>query len=516
MWCIALLLFPVIASACVDSKTGNYCVQGKDITQASWEHELNLTRAYNSKSAEIGWFGYGWGTSFETRLQVMPNGSAIVIYPDTGRVERFDSEDKADVQKVVDKIVGVVMQKKEVAPDALSAFRSQLILDEEFRRAKVIQYGLLAQLPIGEKLHSNQCAKAIVERINDEYRHVTCGKETDYFDMAGRLIRHEEDGYTLFIHYSGERPDTIEDSLGQKLMLKWTATGHIAEAKISNDAPAINYRYDDKDNLVFASDAGGNDASYEYDIKHKMTATSYPDKTRRTMQYDESGRITALTEADGELMSYSYRADPKYPSLHHWTVLTKTGEGVKPIMSEAEYLKTLNADGIERLSRVIKTGEQGLEEFVLDDKERIKEILNSNGTYSAFTYHSTLGKVTSVLTNEGRTDFNYDAAGNVVGASNDNGQRLKLAYDNHNRIVRLVENNKAKHIRRDLTFKYNVHNKPIKISMKGKGTINVEYDPHGEITQVYSKQGASIAIEVSRAFSELLALVKVAGANYCL
>ena len=38
-----------------------------------------LARNYNSgASSDNGWFGYGWSTSFEARLTVMPEGSVLV------------------------------------------------------------------------------------------------------------------------------------------------------------------------------------------------------------------------------------------------------------------------------------------------------------------------------------------------------------------------------------------------------------------------------------------------------
>ena len=37
-----------------------------------------MTRTYNSRSIEVGWFGLGWGSKFETNLKVSADGSVVI------------------------------------------------------------------------------------------------------------------------------------------------------------------------------------------------------------------------------------------------------------------------------------------------------------------------------------------------------------------------------------------------------------------------------------------------------
>lgn len=513
---IALLVFPLATLACVDTRSGNFCAHYTDIAQKAGDHELNLTRTYHSQSSEIGWFGYGWGTPFEARLIVMPDGSAMVQDPSTIKPDRFASQGDDGLQAGVEKIVAVATEKENLGIEAASALRSMLFLNEELRSAKVLQYGIQTQLPIGAKLHSTECPKALITRTADEYQQVTCNKGINYFDLAGRLVRHEDGGYKLFIHYEGDHPDRIEDSLGQKLNLKWTTTGHVATASAGQETLVITYRYDENGNLVFSSVAEGNDSAYVYDAKHKLTEVGHTDQTRMELKYDEAGRIAAVNDPYSAPIYYTYRNDPDYPSLHRWTTATTTRTEGRQTIRVAEYFSTLDTAGIKRLSRVIKTDGPETEEIVLDEKERFKRVSKSDGSFSEFSYHPTLGKVTVVATNEGRTDFSYDKKGNLILASTGKGHLVSLEYNRHNSISRMVERDKSKHVRRELIFKYNAQKKPIKISMAGKGEINVTYDKLGEISKVDSKQGAKMALEVTQAFQGLLTLVKVAGASYCL
>lgn len=507
----ALLIFPSIAMAGVNTKNGNFFISYQDITQKSGDHELNLYRTYNSKASEVGWFGYGWGTPFETRMMVMPDGSVVVHEHGAGRENYYAPKEGGNLQEGVDKIVAVAIQRDKLGPEAAEALRNQLLADENLRRAKVVKYGIQSQLPTGGIAQSSACAA--ITRVNDEYRRTTCGEGIDYFDLAGHLIRQENDGYKLTIHYSGKYPDRIEDSLGQKLFLKWTAAGHIAEARTDKAEPILSYHYDEKDNLLLSNEIGGNFYRYEYDGNHNMTRIGYIDNTHMDMQYDEKSLITSVAETDGSKNTYSYRTDPSNPSSHYWTTTTWISATGEQSSREEEFSLTTDAAGVEKLAGLTRTEGQRKKDIVWDEQGRVKRVQKSNGGFSEYTYHPTLNKVSSVVTDEGRTDFQYNKAGDLIRAKNSKGQLIKLDYDSKKRISRMIETNKTKRNRRELTFKYNALGKPIKIRLIGKGTINVEYDERGEISNVESKQGAAMALAVTEAFQTLLEVVKVAGAD---
>lgn len=512
----ALLILPAMAMACVDTIHGNFCRHDKDITQTSWDHELNLTRVYNSKSSELGWFGYGWGTPFETRLIVMPDDSAVVQDPATRKTDHYGYKDAASLQAGVEKIIAVAIEREQLDSDAAAALRKQLTSNEELRRASVLKYGIQSQLPLKAKIHSSDCAKAVVKRIAEGYQRITCEGGIDYFDLAGRLIRQEDKDYKLTIHYAGDRPDRIEDSLGQKIYLKWTATGRISEARTDKDTSVANYLYDENDSLVLTKDAKGGDTRYTYDANHRMTRVDDADNSHMDMRYEETGRIAAVTDTGGSSVAYVYRHDPDNPALHYWTTATTSSADSNIPVREAEYLLTRDASGVERLVRVIKTSGRDREDIILDEEGRIERVQKSDGSFSEFSYHPTLGKVTVVSTHEGRTEFGYDQAGNLIRVKDQEGHLIVLGYDSHNRIIRMMEADKAGRVRRELAFRYNAHDKPIKISLRGKGEIRVAYDQKGEISSVKSRQGAAMALEVTQAFQALLALVKVGGVNFCL
>lgn len=513
--CTALLIFPALAMACVNTRNGDFCASYKDITQNSWDHELSLTRTYNSKISGIGWFGYGWGSTFETRMMVMPDGSVAVQENGTGQISYYTPKGGSHLKEGVDKIVAMAIQHDKLDAEAAEVLRNKLLTDEGLRRANVAKYEIQTPLPT-EGAQSSACPAAGVIRINDEYRRTTCGKGIDYFDLAGRMIRKEENGYKLTVHYVGKYPDRIDDSLGQKISLKWTADGHVAEASTVKPERIMEYSYDDKDNLLMSSQRDGDTYQYKYDDQHNMTQVGYADQTHMDMQYDNNDRIASMVEADGAKITYTYRYDPANPSSHYWTNIIWISATGKQSSRENEFLLSTDAAGVEQLARMTKREGEKTEDIQLDERGRFKRVQRFDGRLAEYFYHPTANKPSAVVTDEGGSLFQYDKAGNLIRIYSSKGLLIKLDYDSRSRINRMIETDKAKHTRRELTFKYNALGKPTRIRLVGKGEINVNYDEQGEISKVESKQGAAMALGVVEAFQALLGVVKVEAVDICL
>jgi len=383
-----------------------------------------------------------------------------------------------------------------------------------------VKYGIQTQLPNGAKTYSSSCDEAVVTRINDEYQRTTCGFpalwKTDYFDLSGRLIRRENDDYKITLYYNGKNPDRIEDSLGQKLFLKWTSAWHVADARTESPEPVMNYSYGEKGNLLVANRADGISFRYEYNDNNNLTKIIYVDNSHMDMQYDKNSAITSVTERNGSKTLYTYRYDPKSPTSHYWTTTTQISASGAQTSKEEEYFLATDAVGVEQLAGFSKTEDKRKQAILFDERRRIKLVKNKYGGFAEYFYHPTLNKIRAVVTDEGSTVFTYDKAGNLIRAFSTKDQLITLNYDTKKRISKIVELNKAESTKRTLTFKYNAADKPINIKLIGKGEIKVEYDQLGEISKVESKQGSKMAFEVTEAFQTLLLIVKSANVDLSL
>ncbi len=499
-----LMLAPVIAVAGVNPKNGNFFITYEDIAQKSGRHELSLRRTYNSKASELGWFGYGWGTPFETRLITMPDGSAAVQENGTGQINYYRAKEKADIEKGVARIVEAATQREQLSSDAAAALGKQLIRNEDNRVAKVRKYALQFDLPVNAVLRSTDCPAAALTRVADSYQRITCDRTKDTFDLQGHLIRREDsDGYSFSINYEGKRPAGIADTLGQKLDFTWSAAGYLQSA--SGKGQKLTYAQDQNNNLVSSKIQDGNTYDMAYDGNHNLTSITYIDNSSMRVAYVSSeGAVQSVTERNGDKTTYAYRTDPK-DAQHYWTTVTSIPVSGSQSSRDYEYQQRTTETGAEQLAQFTASDERNRRESTFDAKGRIVRKANNNGGYSEYVYHPQTDKLIMVFNKDLKTEFHYDEQGNLTHAENSDGQVIDLEYANSPLIRRIIEVNRTQKTRRELTFSYNKAGRP--------GKINVEYDDQGEISKVSSSKGAKMALQVTQAFQALLSVVSVAGAK---
>lgn len=127
-----------------------------------------------------------------------------------------------------------------------------------------------------------------------------------------------------------------------------------------------------------------------------------------------------------------------------------------------------------------------------------------------FTYHELFGKITSVVEISRATGqrqqvaFEYDLAGNLVRAADNEGLAVGLSYDGDRRIAEMRASDGDV-----LQFGYDAASKkPSRIVLVGVGSIDVSYDGNGEIENVESDGGREMALRVAGAFQRLLMLTR--------
>lgn len=512
---IALLLVPVAASAGVMLQNGNFYITYQDITLEAGPHKLALARTYNSFASQIGWFGAGWGSQFETRLIAMPDGTAAIHENGNGGINYYRPAGKVDVAAGVEQILQAAVQREHLAPEAAASLRGKLAADEELRMRKVKDYGMQAELAAGSELSSDQCVGARLLRVADGYKRRNCYGGDDYFDLQGRMTRHEEDdGYQIRASYAGARPETISDSAGNTIKLAWTASGRLQDAS-TNGKHHLIYSYSGKNELVKSNDVNGNQYVYDYDSNQNLTRITYIDQSTMRIEYvsPESGRVSSVTDRHGEQVRYEYRSDPADPQ-HTWTKVTTLSAAGKQLVSNYEFQNERTVTGEERTRPVAISNSNDLRAIAYDDQGRVVRKTNASGGVIEFVYHPRSGKLILVVSKGLTTAFYYDGDGKLTSARNTAGQRIDLDYANTSSIQRIVETDSREKLRRELTFKYNDNEKPVEITMAGKGKIVVEYDDKGEILHVRSDQGQEMAMQVVAVFQNLMEVVRVAGARF--
>ena len=94
---LVVLLFAATAFGGVNLKNGNFYITYTDIVVPGGGEKLEISRTYNSKATELGWFGFGWGSYFETNLVVSADGSVVIHENGAGGKTRFTPKNPVDI-----------------------------------------------------------------------------------------------------------------------------------------------------------------------------------------------------------------------------------------------------------------------------------------------------------------------------------------------------------------------------------------------------------------------------------
>lgn len=531
-----LTMIPAIAFGGVNLKNGNFYITYTDIVVPGGDHDLEITRTYNSKSTENGWFGFGWGSLYETKLVVSADGSVIVQENGSGAQTRFVPKESINLDMAAKKIVEAMKKKEPMSDAAVNSLMSRLKNDAELRQVYSKKYGVDTKLADGTMLYSNDRGMQTIEKTKEGYKRVNADGKTDFFDNDGKLTKiTDKNGYAINFEYKGNQLKAIKDTQAKQILLDWYPDGKIKSSYSAADKKTTNYTYDQRGNLIMSADVGANVYKYDYDANHNLTSITYSDNTKMQVKYDKSALATEVIERNGDSTKYKYENNPKNPEFHYWTTVgKKSADGVessskyeyeiksKPDGQQYTYRIATEVDGVktetiysECCSLPLKiTRGKDVTTFEYNDKGLLTKKTSTKGEFVQLEYDDKLNKITKVVNNDGWTSFQYDKIGNLAKAVNSAGKSVLLIYDRNGKITKMIDQEKNdEKTRRTLSFKYNSLGKPVEIEMENVGIINVAYDNYGEIKKVESKAGAKMALQVTQAFQSLLSIVKPAGVN---
>ncbi len=531
---LLLLMIPSMAMAGVNLKNGNFYISYTDIIVPGGGMELEITRTNNSKSTEKGWFGFGWGSDFETYVTVSADGSVIVHENGSGALTRFTPKSAVDSKSAAKRIVSAIRKKSSISEKVANDLTEKLANDAELRQAYARKYKVSAQIANGTELYSNNRGiQKIVKTKNGFKRSYNDGK-VEEFNADGKMVKiSNKNGYEVKLAYDKGNLRSIKDSAANQLFFEWYPDGKVKHISSAGDKKTF-YKYRE-DDLVESRDIEGNVFLYGYDANHNMTSVTYSDKSKMTISYTPKTQfVEEVVMRNKESTKYEYGADPKNPDFHYWTTVTKTSPSGRKSENKYEYEIKTRPDGSQYTYRIATTVNNVKTEtiyseccslplkitrgdnsttFEYNEKGLLTKKASTKGEMIQLEYHPKFNKITKVVNNKGTTSFVYDKKANLVKANSSGGKAVALSYDSKGRIQKMFDKDVKTGKKRILSFKYNALGKPVEIEMKNVGKINVAYDNYGEIKKVESKQGHKMALQVTQAFQSLLSIVKPAGVN---
>ena len=523
----------------VNIKNRNFFVSYTDIFISGYGKKLKIQRTYNSKSNYVGWFSSGWGSLYETFLEVSGDGSVVINEHGSGSKTRFVPQGEIDVEQSVDKIIAKLVKKSGISDVATKRLRKNLKQDASLRHRYAKSVGLETLLANGSVLFSTKRGPQKLTKTKEGFQRKLNSQVTDFFNNEGLLVKRKSSDWSVMLSYGkNKKPSMIKDNFGNQMKLSWNGDNFVSKICSPVSKVCSEYKYRSND-LIESKDVVKNVYQYKYDKNHNMTSIVTPPKNPKGKQlvykikYDRKGDVTQIIQRNGNVVKYGLK---KKGPLKYAITVEKKNFNNKPIKNVYSYEIRKRSDGQKYTYRItstisgVKTDTIFLENalpskisrgrivtnFKYDKKGRLLEKTSSDRRFTKMAYSKKgkCDKISKITNNKGWAEFSYDAKCNLVSVKNSQGEKIRLVYNSAKTISSVVAVWKKKKTVVDIA--YNAQKKPSTIDLKGVGKLNITYNSFGQIKNVKSNKGRGIAPKISRVFGKVIAMVKPAGVNLSL
>ena len=533
IWTSAIFLFIFQAQGLIDTKNANYTKTFVDIALSGAGLPLLIERTYNSRSLYRGMFGYGWCSNLETRLEVMPDNTLMVVECGGGAEISYVSKGaKGNRSVLIKKIMAEVKKKKGLPKKYIKQ------VERDVKKSALLQSELIRAFRLKGKAQSGQTYQA-VGRQNDhirftgnQYIRTLPNGQMEFFNKDGLLVKEQDkSGNWISIQRKKGRIVKMMDNKGRSLQFRrkkgvLTVTG-------PNKVKAVYVIK--KDNLVKVTNSKGEEYHHFYDNYHNLKKTRYPDNTYEALVYNtDRDWVMSFKDRRGCKETYKYVTNKRNKD-HYWTdVRKKCGKRVTNI-SRYEFWNKKKKDGGKYLYRAKQRVNGRITDITYDMRTGSPLSVTRNRITTQYAYYGNgflksraqpgrrvlfsnynnkCKKPTQVVVQytQGRkvsrqvkTQISYDPKRcHLVMAKQDNTGRWVIVKRDHlGRIAEMRDQSKKR-----IIVAYNEkYSKPKKITRPGVGSIQVFYDKNGQVDTGKTKTDPTVAAQVASVFNGFLEII---------
>lgn len=326
-----------------------------------------------------------------------------------------------------------------------------------------------------------------------QYAYDERGLTVSMTDPLGRVTRYEYDALDRLvatIEPSGARSEISHDALGN-VIARTDALGRLTL-----------FAYDERNQLVSQTDAGGGVTRYEYDGVGNRISIIDPNGHTTRFVYDALNRVIEVVDAVGNSTSMTYDAVGNMVATRDelGNVTTYAFDALNRQIRMADPLNNVRAYEFDAVgNRTAQVDPEGvIARFEYDDLNRLTAVVEN---YVAASGPDSVANV--------RTEYSYDAAGNMLAVINGNGDRAEKTYDGLNRPLLETDalGNTTEHVydaagneiemkdgNGDVSyFEYDDMNRLVGIDRPGTGSdVSFAYDAAGNRVQMTDGLGTTI------------------------
>jgi len=409
----------------VNLKNGNYYITYTDLTASSVDGEnLEINRTYNSITSDMGLFGRGWGSDYETYLVENSEGSLTVHENGSGETRVYWREDKpATLESSIKQIESALdTMDWNRSRQQLTNYLNRCAEDGEFREDQIGFFqkrGLLDADPSlpGDVFWNYYYGISMIIVLETGFIRLYDNDGTiiyDFFDSDGRLSRvGYRNGREMNLHYDHDGHLILLDMGGESGFQFRYDNNHLKSITDISSGNCAVYEFDGN-NLIYCRTTSLF-FRYKYDNNSNLVEIGYNDGSTKMIEYQPETQFTEkIITRIGDITTYKY--GDNIPNIDFWTVV--------------RYHAGTENEEMERWHYVIETSENGY------TWTRLLQVTREDNMFGVEKNQD--GIITSLLLGPGeqRVNFRYDRIGRL---NRIQGQEIEIHFSFESSLLSSIE-----------------------------------------------------------------------------
>ena len=374
----------------VNTATGNYIYNKKDLEIPGTGLAFVFERHYNSQSGQDGSLGFGWSHTYAATLTVNADSSVTIQWGD-GKTETWTS-------------------------DGSGGFTPQ--------------YGVFDAL-----IDNGDGTYTVKKRDLIRYN----------FDASGMLSSVvDKNGNTISMTYAGNDLVQFTDTVGRIINLTHDVNGRITQIA-DPIGRSIQFAYDGNGDLISSTDMNGNTTTYTYDANHQILTVVDPrGNTVVTNTYDDEKRVViSQRDAKGGQTTYAYDEVNKkttltdalgYTTIHFHDELLRLIQETDDKSDSAYFTYDEPGNRTE-----VKNKNANKTTYTYDTNGNVLTKTDALGNLTTITYDANNNPLTRTDALSNTTTYEYDANGNLIKTTNPLGNLTTMTYNAYGQPLTITD-----------------------------------------------------------------------------
>lgn len=493
----------------VNANIGNYFYESTDFTLIDYD-TLPFHRYYNSVGPVVsGMFGNGFTTTLESYISYDANKN-IVFFMGDGKIYQIpkvgsgyvpNAKDKLKIEQV-NNLVKIYHHESKTTYQ-FDTFGTLVSITDENGQTMNVEYddyGMITKMHLGQKvIKFTYNSTNLVKEIE-----LPDGSKTSYqYDNKRNLIKYTDTaGKSESYYFDNNRMTYMTNKNGDKTAKNtYDSEGRVTLQEDANgNTSTLTYSA----NKTTVTNSDGSTDVYGYNNDYKTTTINQNGKTSSSYTYDEYGNIASEKDGNGDVTTYTYNKNDllktKYPDATY-----------EEYQYDSEHNVTYHRDttGVETRyqynGKDLLSFSQGKEKttYEYDIQHRVLKEYDHLGSSKTYTYSG--NQVATITHVNGLVEsYSYDANGNILKESNNQGKWTGYVYNNRSEVIQKnhYDGSNEKwnyddygnvHSYQDrlgaiTTYSYDNNHNQTK-SIKGKLTSSKTYNSMNQIVSETNEQG---------------------------